>query len=164
MALFACVHPIFGKEKIMAGNLTRFDPIRDMMRFDPFRSMEDFMKEFSISPALRGFEPERRIRLDVTETDQAYMVKADMPGMKKEDIKISIDGNVVSINATMKEEKEQTTGNTVYSERYSGEQFRSFSLPQDVDEAKAEAKYQDGVLHLTLPKKPGGSTKQITIQ
>ena len=148
----------------MAGNLTRFDPFRDIMRLDPFRNMEDFIKEFSISPALRSLESERRIRVDVTETDQAYMVKADMPGMKKEDIKISIDGNVVSISAAMKEEKEQTTGNMMYSERYSGEQFRSFSLPQDVDESKADAKYQDGVLHLTLPKKPGGTMKQITIQ
>ena len=148
----------------MASNLTRYDPIRDIMRFDPFRSIEDFMREFPISSALRGIDTERAIRLDVSETDQAYTVKADMPGFKKEDIKVSIDGNRVAISATMQEEKEEKTGGTLYSERLSGSQYRSFMLPQDVDDTKTEAKYQDGVLHLTLPKKAGAAHKQITVQ
>jgi HSP20 family protein len=87
-----------------------------------------------------------------------------MPGLKKEDIKVSVDGHHVSISATHQEEKEQTSGGTVYSERYSGSQYRSFSLPQEVDDTKTEARYQDGVLHLTLPKKPGTASKQITVQ
>lgn len=148
----------------MANNLTRIDPFRDLMRTDPLRSVEDFMREFSLSPALRGFEPERHIRVDVTETDQAYTVKADMPGLQKEDIKVAIDGNMVSISATMQAQKEQASGNMVYSERYSGSHHRSFVLPQEVDDTKTEAKYQDGVLHLTLPKKPGTARKQITVQ
>lgn len=80
------------------------------------------------------------------------------------DIQIAVDGNVVSISATKQEEKQETSAGAVYSERYSGSLFRSFSLPQEVDDAKTEAKYQDGVLSLTLPKKPGTSRKQITIQ
>lgn len=148
----------------MASNLTRYDPLRDVMRFDPFRNMEDIIRELATVPALRGIESEGRIRVDVAETDQAYEVKADMPGLKKEDIKIAIDGNVVSISATTQEETQQTRGGLVYSERYSGTQYRSFSLPQDVDDTKTEAKYEDGVLRLTLPKKAGTAKKQITIQ
>lgn len=147
----------------MAG-LTRFDPFREMTRLDPFRNVEDLFKEFSLMPSLRGIEPEPRIRVDVSETDQAYMVKADIPGVKKEDIKIAIEGSTVSISATTHQEKEEKTGNVMRSERYSGEQYRSFSLPQEVDDAKAEAKYQDGVLSLTLPKKTGTGGKQITVQ
>lgn len=146
-------------------NLTRFDPLREMTRFDPFRTIDDFFKEFSMMPTLRGLEAEPRIRIDVSETDQSYQIKADIPGVKKEDVKVSIDGNVVSIKAEMKEEKEeQMAGNMVRNERHYGELYRSFTLPQDVDEEKAEAKYQDGVLSLTLPKKAGTASKQITIQ
>ena len=148
----------------MASNLTRFDPFNDVTRLDPFRRMEDLMREFSLSPMLRGVESERQIRVDVTETDQAYLVKADMPGIKKDDIRISVEGNMVTISATMQEEKQETTAGTVYSERYSGALYRSFSLPQDIDDANTEARYQDGVLNLTLPKKPGTARKQITIQ
>lgn len=148
----------------MASNLTRYDPIRDIMRLDPFRSIEDFMRDFPVPSALRGFDGERQIRVDVSETDQAYLVKADMPGLKKEDIQVAVDGNRISISATVQEDKQQTSGGVVYSERYSGSQYRSFSLPQEVDDTKTEARYQDGVLHLTLPKKPGTAHKQITVQ
>ena len=148
----------------MASNVTRFNLFNDLARFDPYGRMEDMMREFSMSPALRAFEPERQIRVDVQETDQAYMVKADMPGLNKDDIKIAVDGNVVSISATKQEEKQETSAGAVYSERYSGSLYRSFSLPQEVDDTKTEAKYQDGVLSLTLPKKPGTARKQITIQ
>ena len=146
-------------------NLTRYDPFREMARLDPFRNIDDFLKEFSMMPALRGIETEPRIRVDVAETDQAYQIKADIPGVKKDDVKVSIDGNVISIRAEVKEEKEEKmAGNVMRSERHYGEMYRSFTLPQDVDEDKAEAKYQDGVLSLTLPKKAGGTSKQITIQ
>lgn len=146
-------------------NLTRYDPFREMARFDPFRTVDDFLREFSMMPALRGLETEPRIRIDVSETDQAYQVKADVPGVKKDDVKVSIDGNVISIRAETKEEtEEQMPGNMMRSERRYGEMYRSFTLPQDVDEDKAEARYQDGVLSLTLPKKAGGASKQIAIQ
>lgn len=148
----------------MASNVTRYDPIREIMRFDPLRSIEDLLREFPMSTALRGQDPERAIRLDISETDQAYIAKADMPGLKKEDIKISVDGNRVSITATMQEEKDENAGGTLYSERLSGTLYRSFSLPQEVDDTKTEAKYQDGVLVLTLPKKTATAHKQITVQ
>mgnify|MGYP000131299479 CR=1 FL=1 len=82
----------------MARNLIRSDPFNELVRldpfrFDPFRSIDDMMKEFSLMPGLRGYEAEPRIRMDVEETDKDYVVKADIPGMKKEDIKVAIEGN-----------------------------------------------------------------------
>ena len=85
--------------------------------------------------------------------------------LKREDIKVSIDGNQGSISAEVKKETEEKKGETVIrSERYYGNQYRGFTLQQDVDQAKAEAKYEDGVLMLTLPKKEAGSAKQLTIK
>ena len=101
----------------------------------------------------------------MTEDDKAYRVRADIPGVKKEDIKVSVDGNQVSISAEVKKEKEEKKGeNLVRSERYHGTQYRSFSLQHEVNQAKAEAKYEDGVLELTLPKKEGASSKRLTVK
>jgi HSP20 family protein len=148
----------------MASNITRFDPFSEVARMDPFRSLDDFFREFSLEPSLRSMQAEPRIRTDISETDQAFMVKAEIPGVKKEDIKIAVEGNRVSINAEVKEEKEEKTTGMVRSERYYGQQSRSFTLPQEVDDAKAEAKYENGVLMLTLPKKPGTGARQLSIQ
>ena len=145
-------------------NITRFDPFNELARFDPLRDMNDFFQGFMLHPVTRDLGVELQIKLDVAEDDKAYTVKALIPGVKKEDIQVSIDGNQVSISAELKQEKEQKEGKKlVRSERYYGRQFRSFSLAHDIDEAKAEAEYRDGVLQLTLPKKPGGAAKRITI-
>jgi HSP20 family protein len=148
----------------MANSLIRFDPIRDIARFDPFRNIDDFMRDFAGTPAWRGAEPPAYIRMDVSETDKHYEVKADMPGLQKADIKVAIDGNVVSLSTEYKQEK--TTGdlNSLCQERACGQMQRSFTLPQDVDEAKAQARYDNGVLHLTLPKKAGGTQHKLTVQ
>ena len=143
-------------------NITRFDPFAELTRFTPFG--EDFFKGFALRPVFQGMEGEPQIRLDVTEDDKAYTVKAEIPGVQKSDIKVSIDGNQVSISAEVKKEKEEKEGKKVIrSERYYGSVSRSFSLAQDVDQSAAQAKYDNGVLELTLPKKPGGSAKQITV-
>jgi HSP20 family protein len=104
--------------------------------------------------------------MDLKEDDKAYTVHAEIPGMKKEDIQVSIDGNRVSISAETKTEKEEKKGEKVLrSERYYGKVARSFTLANDVDEAKAKAKYADGVLELTLPKKEGATTaKKLAVQ
>src|ERR1035437_606216 len=118
-----------------------------------------------LRPVFQGMEAEPEIKLEISETDKPYTVQADVPGMKKEDIQVSIDGNQVSITAEVKREKEEKEGNKlVRSERYYGKQFRSFSLAHDIDEAKSEAEYNDGVLKLTLPKKAGTETKKLAIK
>jgi HSP20 family protein len=127
--------------------------------------MDNMFNNLRMMPTWANMEAESNIRIDVNETDDAYMVKADMPGINKDDIKVNVEGNQVTIQSeTKKEQEEKKEGKVVRSERYYGQQSRSFTLAQDVDETKAEAKYQDGVLQLTLPKKPGASKKQITIQ
>jgi len=107
-----------------------------------------------------------QMRLDVSENDRAYSVKADMPGVKKEDINVRIDGNVVQIDAEVKHEKESKSegGKLLRSERSYGAISRTFSLEQDVDDTKADARYADGVLTLELPKKASAASKKLAIQ
>ncbi|MES2128286.1 MAG: Hsp20/alpha crystallin family protein [Pseudomonadota bacterium] len=145
----------------MANQLTHFDPFGDLARLDPFRGMDDLFRDFSIAPRLRRDSP--TIRLDVAETDKFYKIKAEIPGVKKEDIKVSVEGNLVAITAECRREEDGKGEATVHSERFWGQLSRRFTLPHDVDDAKADAKYSDGVLELTLPKKAGGSSRQLTI-
>lgn len=104
------------------------------------------------------------IRMDVSENESAYIVHADMPGLKKEDIKIEIDGNEVSISAETKNKKDLKDGDRVLrSERYYGKVSRSFTLAQEVDEVAASAKYENGVLELALPKKAVAKAKLVSV-
>lgn len=149
----------------MASNLSRFNPFSDMTRFEPFRNFDEMFNNFRLASPWANIEAEPRIRIDVNENENAYIVKADMPGVKKEEIKVNVEGNQVTIQAEVKKESEEKQeGKVVRSERYYGQQSRSFMLEQDIDDSKAEARYQDGVLQLTLPKKPGTTRKQISIQ
>jgi len=137
----------------------------NLTRADPFGDIDDLFKGFFVRPVLFGDQPQMQIKLDLKEDDHAYKVHADIPGVKKEDIQVSIEGNQVSISAESRMEKEEKKGEKVLrSERYCGKVARSFTLAHDVDEAKAQAKYSDGVLELTLPKKAASSTKKLAIQ
>jgi HSP20 family protein len=145
-------------------NLTRHDPF-NLARVDPFGDIDDLFKGFFMRPVLFEGQPQMQIKVDVKEDDKAYTVHADIPGVKKDDIQVSIDGNQVSISAESRMEKEEKKGEKVIrSERYCGKVARSFTLAHDVDEAKSQAKYADGVLELTLPKKAASSTKKLAIQ
>lgn len=148
----------------MANKVSLFDPFGDLARLEPLRGFDDFFKDFRLRPALRELEVEPRIRVDVSETERAYTVKADIPGVKKEDIRVDVEGNQVSISAESKRESEEKQGESVVrSERYYGRQSRSFSLPCEIDDAGAEAVYRDGVLELILPKKAGKSGRKLTV-
>jgi HSP20 family protein len=103
-------------------------------------------------------------RLDVIENDNAFEVQAELPGVKKEDVKVSLDGQRVVIEAECRQANEQRQGEqVVYSERATRRYQRSFRLPVEVDDASAAARLEDGILRLTLPKKPGGSARRLTI-
>jgi HSP20 family protein len=140
----------------------------NITRHDPFAEMDDFFKGFFLRPVRMelGDAPSLgQIKVDVNEDDQFYRIHAEVPGAKKEDIKVSVDGDVVSISAEVKRDAERKEGSRVVrSERYYGTVSRAFSLGGDVDESKCNAKYQDGVLELVLPKKAGGRVRQITVQ
>lgn len=154
----------------MANGLMRFNPYTGIAPLDPFSSIDDFLGDLTSLPFRLGMAAAPRggaappIRLDVTEDDQNYLVKADIPGVNKDDIKVAIDGNQVSVSAEMKEEKEVSDVGLLCRERRYGQQYRSFTLPQEVDDTQAQARYENGVLHLTLPKKAGTSRKQLAIQ
>jgi HSP20 family protein len=139
-------------------SLRLFDPTLN----DPLDTM--FRRFLSPMRMDRNLE-ELDIRVDVTEKNGAFKVRADLPGVKKEDINVRIDGNIVQIDAETKKEKDvkEEDGKVLRSERYYGSVSRTFSLAQDVDEAKAVAKYEDGVLTLDLPKKATTASKRLTI-
>jgi HSP20 family protein len=144
-------------------NLTRFDPFRSVVGFDPWRSFDDLFY-MPRMPMLRAMPAEPEMKMDLSEDDKAFYVKVEIPGVKKEEMHISIDGNVVSISAETTRDKEEKKGETVLrSERYYGRWNRSFTLDHAVDDSRAEAKYTDGVLMLTLPKKGGPAVKEIAV-
>jgi len=140
----------------------------NITRWDPFEDIDDLFKGVFLRPMrLEGQEAAQgmRIKMDVKEDDKAFVVHADVPGVKKEDIHVSIDGNQVSISAEVKREKEEKQGEKLLrSERYYGKVYRSFTLGQDVDQEKASARYDNGVLELTLPKKAAGAQKRLTVE
>jgi len=113
----------------------------------------------------RGGEALPRLKADVAESNGAYTVTAELPGVKKDDIQVTIDGAQVTLTAEVKRENEVKQDERVlHTERTFGKVSRSFTLPQEVDEGKAEAKFRDGVLELRLPKKAAAARKQISIQ
>ena len=147
-------------------NITRFDSLGDLLSFAPFRNFEDLFRVPQVRSLVRNLPTEPEIRMDVSEDDKAYHVKAEVPGVKKDDIHVAVEDNQVTITADVKREKEEKKGETVLrTERYYGMQSRIFTLMHDVDQGKAEAKYQDGILELTLPKKSnGGTMKQLAVK
>jgi len=139
-------------------NITRFNPLEDT--FDNlFRGLPVWIP----SPERRAAVP-AQFRMDVTENDKEYQVFAELPGVKKEEISITINGNEVAVAAEVKHEKVVKNGDTVLcAERYYGTIKRQFSLGQEVDEASAQAKYNDGVLELTLPKKAAAAARRLAV-
>ena len=135
-------------------NITRIDPFDDLFRGFFVRPVD-----FDGAPA----QPPT-IKMDVKEQSDSYLIHADLPGVKKEDIHVVVDGNQVSISAEVKQEKETKEGERVLrSERYFGKVSRSFQLGQEIDDGKAVAKFNDGVLELTLPKRTETTSKRLSI-
>ena len=139
-------------------NITRYSPLEDAFE-NLFRGLPGWLPNSETrAPAPTQF------RMDVTENDKEYQVLAELPGVKKEEISITISGNEVAVSAEVKHEKDVENGGTVLrAERYYGKIERAFALGQEVDEATAQAKYNDGVLELTLPKKTVSAAKRLAV-
>lgn len=138
-------------------NISRYTPLDDVFG--------DLMKGFWVKPLPVAAGEELKMKLDVKEDDKAFTVHAEIPGVKKEDIRVDVEGNQVSIRAEVKSEKEDKQGGKlIHSERRYGMIGRSFSLPSEVDQKGTVAKYSDGVLDLTLPKKSGNGARRIAVQ
>jgi HSP20 family protein len=135
-------------------------------RYEPFDDrFEDLFRSFLRPLASREQGAVQQIRIDVSEDENQYVVQAEIAGTKKEDINVSIDGNQVSIAAEVKRENEaKEDGKVLRTERYFGKTYRSFVLGQEVDKETAQARYADGVLQLTLPKRAAPTAHKLTIQ
>ena len=136
----------------------------NVTRFDPF---DDLFRGFFVRPVdVNGNQQQApSIKMDVKEQGENYLVHAELPGVKKEDIHVVVDGNQVSISAEVKQEKEVKEGDRVLrSERYFGKVSRSFQLGQEIDDSKAAAKFNEGVLELTLPKRAASPNKRLTVE
>lgn len=142
----------------------------NIVRCDPFALndfFDDLLKGYYVRPMRYPAEmPEMQaIKMDVAENDKDYTVRAEVPGVGKDDIHVTVDGNTVAISAEVKKTSEQKEGEKVLrSERYYGKVYRSFSLGQEVDEAGARAHFDNGVLELVLPKKAATAAKRLAIQ
>jgi HSP20 family protein len=137
--------------------------MHNLSLYHPHHGFDDLIRGF-FRP-VRVEKAAAPIKVDVVETDAAYVVKAEMPGVSKDEIQVSIEGGVVTIGAEVKRENETKDGERVLrTERYSGSVYRAFTLPVEIDEAASTAKYENGVLELTLIKKPAASSRKLTIQ
>lgn len=140
--------------------------MNDLRVRDPFaiESFEDAFRNVMRPWRTDLADTAPRIKLDLSEQEGQYTVKAEIPGVRKEDIDVRVDGNVVTIAAELKSEKEEKdNGRILRQERHQGYTSRSFTLACAVDESKTEARYTDGVLELRLPKKASASTKRISV-
>lgn len=136
--------------------LTRYNPFSADPLADAF---EGFLRP------IRGFVDDgARMDLDISETESEYIIQAEIPGVEKSDINVDIDGNTLRISAKKtSENKVEKDGTVLRSERYWGELQRALTLSAPVDEEKASASYENGVLRLTLPKRAGEGKRRLTV-
>jgi HSP20 family protein len=123
----------------------------NITRYDPFNDIDDIFKGLFVRPMRFDLEgaPQMKMKIDVTKTDDTYTVKADIPGVKKDDIQVSVDGNEVTISGEVKKETEEKKGEAVVQRALLRQDLAQLTLPHDVDEASG-GEYADGVL-VTLP-------------
>lgn len=126
---------------------------------------EDLFRGFFAAEPTGVARPGRSFRLDVVERDEQYVVQADLPGVARDDIQVTIEGDQVTIAAEVKRETERKDGERArHTERYTGRLFRSFTLPVELDESASTARFENGVLELTLAKKAPVAGRKLTIQ
>jgi HSP20 family protein len=128
--------------------------------FDEF--FRDLSPGYFIKP-LHGDPLPAQIKVDVKEGRDAFTVLAEIPGVSRDDIHVGVEGGVITISTEVKQHDQTREDKVLRSERYYGSVARSFQLPSEVDPAGCKAKYENGVLTLTLPKRAASSTKRVTV-
>ncbi|CAJ0800156.1 hypothetical protein LMG19083_03403 [Ralstonia psammae] len=137
-----------------------------LKRYDPF-AIEPVGDIFQgLLRSFRGsMDAVLPFKVDVTESDKAYNVVAEIPGAKKEDIDVTVDRGTVMISAKVERNSEEKEGERIIrSERYSGSMQRVFTLDAAIDESKVDATYENGLLRVTLPKKDASPQQRVTIR
>ena len=144
--------------------LTRFSRFKNPGHVEAPALFDDLLRNFALAPLWReaGIAAPG-MPIDISEDEKAYRIKAEIPGVDKDDIEVSVEGNQVSISAEAKKEIEKKDERELVVERAYGKAYRAFSLPSEVDGNRTEARYDKGVLSLTLPKKENGSARRIAV-
>jgi HSP20 family protein len=140
--------------------------MKSLVAYDPFAEtgFDDWFRGFFAPVRMEGGRAPMMVKMDVAETDDGYVIHAEMPGVKKEDINVEVEGNLVTITAETKREWEKKEGDKMLrSERYYGNVYRSFTLPAEVSDTASEAKYHDGVLELKLKKMAPVKGKKLPV-
>ena len=142
-----------------------------IVKWDPFREIEDMFERYNRAigwPRLGSQEiiasGDWSPRVDIAETDNEFIIKAEIPEIKKEDVKVTVDNGVLTISGERKQEKEEKNKKFHRVERYYGSFSRSFTLPNNVDETKIEASFKDGMLNLQIPKAEEAKPKAIEVK
>ena len=140
----------------------------NITRWEPFREVEEMFRQYSpfFGRALRrndesgGWTPVA----DITETEKEYIIKAELPEVKKADVKVTLDDGVITISGERRHEKEQKDENEIRVESFYGTFSRSFSLPENIDPKSVRAESKDGVLRVRIPKTQASTTKPVSIE
>ncbi|MDE1893525.1 MAG: Hsp20/alpha crystallin family protein [Xanthomonadaceae bacterium] len=144
--------------------MTRWNPFKPSTQLDPLLRFDDMFRGLTSRPMWHELDTTPDMRIDVSEDDKAFHIRADVPGVDKNDIEISVDGNQVMISAEVKRESSRKEGEeSIYTERYCGKAYRAITLPGDFDSTISDAHYDNGVLTLSLPKKANGSSRKIRV-
>jgi len=145
----------------------------NLVKWDPFKELEDVSNRlnrlFSRSPA--GTESNQEMlamadwtpSVDISETDSAYLIKGEIPGVKKEDVKVTIEDGMITMRGERKQEKEEKSKKFHRIERSYGSFMRSFRMPDDVDESGVKAEFKDGMINVLLPKSAKAKSKSIEV-
>jgi HSP20 family protein len=139
----------------------------NITRWEPFRELEDAFRQYSplFGRSLRRFEEGNWTPVaDISETDKEYVIKAELPEVKREDLKITLDGGMLTISGERRHEKEHKDENELRVESFYGTFSRSFSLPDNVDAASIRAEQKDGVVRVRIPKAKAETSKPISIE
>jgi HSP20 family protein len=142
----------------------------NLVRFDPFRELEEMSTRLNrlfggsgaradVNENFGAWAPP----VDVEETDKEYLIKADLPAVKKPDIKVGIDDGVLTIEGERRQEKEEKNKRFHRVERTYGKFVRRLTVPSDVSQAQVAAEFKDGVLHVHLPKAPNGKPRSVEV-
>jgi HSP20 family protein len=154
-----------GQPQSQRGELVRRDRSQAMLR-DPFSMIREFLidpfRTFQLSPW--GRETGMNVGFDVRETDDAFIIKADVPGLANEDVDISLMGNALTVSGKREYEEEQDEGRYHTWERSYGSFTRTFTLPETADFDKIRSDLRDGVLNVVVPKKAGAAPQKRKIQ
>jgi HSP20 family protein len=136
-----------------------------LVRWEPFREMDNFFRRYAadFDRDLRKQNRDWSPVANISETDKEYLIKAELPEVKKEDIKVSLENGVITVSGERKQEKEAKSENEIRVESFYGTFSRSFALPDNIDEKAVSAESKDGVLRIRIPKTAAAKPKQVSV-